>query len=134
MSTDPILAEIEMRAEMAEPAGPVYDRDGTRWERHPAGWSDGVRHALSWTRLMAQGPLSATPPAEVWTCPIPGHNDLELDEDGWNCLVPGCLRSSRDPQGGRPSCECELYDCTGECCGPWQCSCSSPFGPKVVPR
>jgi hypothetical protein len=38
-------------------------RSGLRWRRYPAGWSNGVRHAIEWSYLLAtDSPLSAVPP------------------------------------------------------------------------
>lgn len=62
-----------------------------------------------------------------WTCPISGHSTgdglrqtVEWDGDVACCLFPGCLRRS---DYERNSCECELYDCAGGCCG-GLCSCA----------
>jgi len=69
-----------------------------------------------------------------WTCPIKGHSDASA-KPGWHgptvewvddvatCLFPGCFRKSTDPVP-RGSCECEEYECAGECCGRGGCSCS----------
>ncbi len=64
-----------------------------------------------------------------WKCPIEGHSTggplrqtVEWDGDVACCLYPGCLRRSDYP--GRNSCECEIYDCEGGCCG-GLCSCAT---------
>ncbi len=59
-----------------------------------------------------------------WECYIKGHEDY-WEEDGPDryCTVPGCLRRSNEDQP-RMSCECELYDCDGRCCG-GACSCTT---------
>jgi hypothetical protein len=63
-----------------------------------------------------------------WVCPIDGHSTggplrqtVEWVDDVACCLFPGCLRRSDEP--GRNSCECEIYDCEGGCCG-GRCSCA----------
>lgn len=65
----------------------------------------------------------------TWSCPIPTHLAVELDGPTACCLFPGCLRRSDDP--GRNSCECEVYDCAGGCCG-GQCSCATGGVTRVV--
>lgn len=60
-------------------------------------------------------------PVDVWVCPIPSHDGVKFDGVAACCLFPGCLRRSDDPD--RNSCECELYDCQGGCCG-GRCSCA----------
>lgn len=80
---------------------------------------------------------------QFWICPIKGHSDATA-KPGWRgptvewvdgvatCLFPGCFRTSTDavPRG---SCECEEYECAGECCGPDSCSCSLPDLPLETP-
>ncbi len=68
-------------------------------------------------------------PIRFWKCPIDGHTfggelrqTVEWVDGVATCLVPGCLRRSDVP--GRNSCECEVYDCAGGCCG-GQCSCAT---------
>jgi hypothetical protein len=68
-----------------------------------------------------------------WLCPVKGHRNRQ-DRNGWPvvevgwvadaafCLFPGCGRTSLEPN--RAECTCEEYDCTGECCGAGQCSCT----------
>jgi hypothetical protein len=134
----------------------VWGHDGEHWRRGvdtDRWWSELHGRWVTWPNLLTLfGPLSATPPAgterpippelatariKFWVCPVPGHSDrrgpngelvgtVEWDGDVAYCLTPGCLRSSQDPPEGRGTCECELYDCEGECCGAGQCSCSTP--------
>ncbi len=63
--------------------------------------------------------------AAAWECPIRSHHAVEMDGDAICCTYPGCLRRSDDV--GRDSCECEVYDCAGGCCG-GQCSCTIDTG------
>ncbi len=56
----------------------------------------------------------------TWSCPIPTHHSVEWDGDVACCLFPGCRRRA---DYDRDTCECEIYDCEGGCCG-GQCSCA----------
>ena len=75
-----------------------------------------------------------------WQCPIEGHRyrtdrdgfplaTVEWDGDVAGCLARGCGRTSTDPVP-RGECWCDGYsdgwgtECTGECCGIGQCSCT----------
>lgn len=76
---------------------------------------------------------------KFWRCPVEGHNFLtdrngrpiatvEWDGDVAGCLAYGCGRTSTDPVP-RGECWCDGAtrdgeECTGQCCGPGQCSCS----------
>lgn len=69
---------------------------------------------------------------KFWTCPVkhpwdhhPHQGTVEWDGDVACCLWRGCFRRSDEPHP-RGECLCEEYDCTGECCGAGQCSCSDP--------
>jgi hypothetical protein len=75
-----------------------------------------------------------------WLCPVEEHRH-PISPDGWPtptvewdgdvayCLTYHCGRSSLDPVP-RGECLCDGTrnawgtECTGQCCGPGQCSCS----------
>lgn len=69
----------------------------------------------------------------IWFCPVrhPWPDEptqtIEWDGDVATCLWRGCWRRSDDPMP-RGECLCEGIsdECTGQCCGPGQCSCSWP--------
>jgi len=63
------------------------------------------------------GPIEAVKP---WACPVESHNEVEWDGAVWSCTTPGCLRASDNERG----CNCELYNCAGECCGAGNCTCT----------
>lgn len=90
-------------------------------------------------------------PDRSWQCPVEGHRyrsdrdgvplaTVEWDGDVAGCLAYGCGRISTDrvPRG---DCWCDGYtdgqgttECTGQCCGPGQCSCTPDQATTVTAR
>lgn len=71
-------------------------------------------------------------PIRFWACPVPGHSDrrgpdgelvgtVEWVDGVALCTAPGCGRASNDPPGDE-WCNCEIYGCTGQCCGVGRCA------------
>lgn len=86
---------------------------------------------------------AVTSPAS-WQCPVVGHHSradhkgrplptVEWDGKVMTCLATGCGRRSDDPIPRR-ECMCEGCsdswgtECTGECCGVGQCTCTPAVG------
>lgn len=106
----------------------VFSRDG---------FGDAAEAMITWrqAQAMAAGLNAASLDLcrSPWTCPVHGDREIEREGDREGdyaaCLVPGCLRSSDAPN--EKVCNCELYVCSGDCCGAGNCSCSLGYGTEV---
>jgi len=102
-------------------------------EERAAGWP-GAQDADYQDPGLTAALLADEPTGSAWSCPVehpwrgrPQDPTIEWDGDVATCLWRGCWRRSDDPVP-RGECFCEgISDvCTGQCCGPGQCSCSWP--------